>query len=93
MEHIGKIITYLILAVNALFVGTMIGKRLQPLPQPENKSPLLQPGTCISDIPNGQPAFYRPLAIRQLSLCLITLYRFSDLFSTNTDLHTFQFRH
>lgn len=35
MEHIGKIITYLILAVNALFVGTMIVSAYSPYLNPK----------------------------------------------------------
>ena len=52
MEHIGKFVAYLILAVNALFVGTLILSAYSPYLNPKINPMAFLPGTCISDIPD-----------------------------------------
>ena len=78
MEHIGKIVAYLILAINAFFVI---------------ESAFLRTGACISTIFGNQYRFYHFLGIHQLPVCFSTANRFFGLLSADKDLYSFQFHY
>lgn len=92
MEHIGKIVAYLILAINAFFVGTLILSAYSPY-QSEIESAFLWTGACISTIFGNQYRFYHFLGIHQLPVCFSTANRFFGLLSADKDLYSFQFHY
>jgi len=90
MEHIGKIVAYLILAINAFFVGTLILSAYSPYLNPK-----LNP--LSSGLGLAFPLFLviniAFLGIHQLPVCFSTANRFFGLLSADKDLYSFQFHY
>ena len=93
MEHIGKIVAYLILAINAFFVGTLILSAYSPYLNPKLNPLSSGLGACISTIFGNQYRFYHFLGIHQLPVCFSTANRFFGLLSADKDLYSFQFHY
>lgn len=93
MEHIGKIVAFLILAINAFFVGTLILSAYSPYLSPKSKPACFQSRTCVPDISGCQLPVPYFLGIYQLPLRVIANHRFSGLYSANSDVYPFQFHH
>ena len=85
MEHIGKIVAYLILAINAFFVGTLILSAYSPYLNPK-----LNP--LSSGLGLAFPLFL-VINIHQLPVCFSTANRFFGLLSADKDLYSFQFHY
>ena len=90
MEHIGKIVAYLILAINAFFVGTLILSAYSPYLSPKVNPLVSCLGLAFPIFLIINLFFLFLLGICQLQICTTTRHRFSDLLSANTDLYSFQ---
>ena len=86
MEHIGKFVAYLILAVNALFVGTLILSAYSPYLNPKINPLASSLGLAFPIFLTINLIF---IGFCQLPLCALACHRFSNLYSADTDLYSF----
>lgn len=89
MEHIGKFVAYLILAVNALFVGTLILSAYSPYLNPKINPLASSLGLAFPIFLTINLIFIGFWAFVNYRLCALARHRFSDLYSANTDLYSF----